>query len=90
MCAGQHLECASIRSADTGAELKCKLETVQKGGHSGPGARAPAIDVICMQGIAGFFAQRGFFGAAVMVLTGRHCCLRTGELLELRTGDFQF
>ena len=43
-----------------------------------------------MQALAGYFVKRRHYGAAVMILAGHRCMLRTCELFELRTGDGTF
>ena len=49
--------------------------------------QAPPLDLVMLQGIAGWMAQHGFRRAALLTLTAFHCILRISELLELRTGD---
>ena len=58
--------------------------------RSEPQRRAPALDLTVTQGIAGFFAAQGQTRAAVCVLLSHHCCLRSAEMFEMRTGDFNF
>ena len=49
--------------------------------------RAPCIDVQLLHGFAGYFAWKKKPGCATMLVAGHHCCLRTAEMMHVRTTD---
>lgn len=53
-------------------------------------ARAPPITVLLVRALVARAVQRQQLHFAALVSLGFHCLLRTGELLNLRFGDFEF